>query len=378
VLLALLTNPSELFILNVVAHGAMESPAELAIRAEYVSNARRSLAKCAHQLQTRERLEQRLHRRAELVDKFVEMKKRDGVEINLNPALHKRDLSDKVKVDSLFSSNPKCVLAPEVTFGPYYASGQFIRDDMREDVPGVELLLALEVIDVNTCKPLPKVMFDIWHCSNVGKYSAFTQEGTAGETFLRGLQPTGDDGILTMTTIFPGWYEGRTIHVHIAAHINGTISSNGDFYSGGSNAHIGQLFFSEDILSQIHNNSKYSDNKNGRKYNDKDSIYTQAKNSQTELNPEMDIHFVEKGNINAGLVGTMVLAIDTSKNYALEVGQGATTASGNKAGNGDGTAESSTAPPSASNSSAASFLTISALFLSSVFAAALGLCMFNW
>lgn len=149
-LVVLLTNPGGYFAPDVTAHGAMETPQELARRAEHVNQARSSLAKCSEVLATRERIEQRLRRRNALVDQFVEMKKRDGVEsehcafltlsitidsnaicmgiltnhghiliVSLNPALEKRDLSGTVDVKSLFSTNKTCVLAPELTIGPY-------------------------------------------------------------------------------------------------------------------------------------------------------------------------------------------------------------------------------------------------------------------
>jgi len=79
-LVVLACNPSGLFVSDVVAHGAMESPQELARRAEHINYARASLEKCAGTIGTRERMEQRLRRRNALVDQFMEMKKRDGVE----------------------------------------------------------------------------------------------------------------------------------------------------------------------------------------------------------------------------------------------------------------------------------------------------------
>lgn len=78
-LVVLLSNPSG-FMFNVAAHGAMESPQELARRAEFAAEGKRSLDNCAHKLQTRERIEQRLRRRDELIDQFLQEKKRDGVD----------------------------------------------------------------------------------------------------------------------------------------------------------------------------------------------------------------------------------------------------------------------------------------------------------
>ncbi|RPB29052.1 aromatic compound dioxygenase [Terfezia boudieri ATCC MYA-4762] len=379
----LVSNPSRLFVSNVAAHGAMETPQELARRAEHINQARASLEKCAEKIHTRERIEQRLRRRNALVDQFVEMKKRDGVEISLNPELRKRDLSSKVDLKSLFPANPACVLAPELTIGPYYASNQLIRNDMREDIDGVELLLALEIIDVNTCKVVPNVMIDFWHCSNLGQYSAFAAEGTTGETFNRGLQATGSDGIATMTTIFPGWYSGRATHVHIAAHINGTISSDGDFYSGGISPHIGQLFFPESTLKEIQSNSHYAANNNTRTPNTEDNIYAQG--NVSGLNPEMAIQYITEGDINAGIVATIVIGIDTSKNYSLTMSGG----SGN-GGPGDGTVpgdandtSSATASTTATSTTGgtvaaiANIFTLQGLGISSILSVVLGLYLFN-
>ena len=149
-----------------------------------------------------------------------------------------------------------------------------------------------------------------------------------------------------MTTIFPGWYTGRTTHIHIAAHINGTISSDGDFYGGGTSPHIGQLFFPETTLKEIQKNSHYSTNTNTRTLNNQDSIYSQG--GASGLNPEMVIHYVTPGNINAGIVATMVVGIDTSKNYSLTFGGGNggnnNTAPGDHTSNGSATISATTPP----------------------------------
>jgi len=87
-LVALLSSPSGLFVYPVAAHGAMETPQELARRAEYISSAGASLSKCAEQLHTRERIEQRLRRRNALIDEFLEMKRMDGVESENFTLLH--------------------------------------------------------------------------------------------------------------------------------------------------------------------------------------------------------------------------------------------------------------------------------------------------
>lgn len=129
-----------------------------------------------------------------------------------------------------------------------------------------------------------------------------------------------------MTTIFPGWYTGRATHIHIAAHIGGTISADGSYYNGGTHPHIGQLFFSENILNVIDDNSYYATNTNTRTLNAQDSIYNQG--SANGFDPEMDIHYITPGNVNNGLVATMVVGIDTTKNYSLTMGGGGGTGGG--------------------------------------------------
>lgn len=132
-----------------------------------------------------------------------------------------------------------------------------------------------------------------------------------------------------MTSIIPGWYTGRATHIHIATHLNGTISSNGDYYSGGTHSHIGQLFLPEKLLEQVKSNSLYAENNNERMLNSEDSIYKQ--HAESGLNPEMAIHYIDEDDIGKGIVGTMVLGIDTSKNYTLTMGGGP---GGNGTGNG--------------------------------------------
>ena len=80
-----------------------------------------------------------------------------------------------------------CVLTPEMTEGPYYLDGDKVRRDIREGRPGTRLDLATTVVDVSTCKPIKGAAVDIWHCDAGGTYSGFAQEGTDGDTFMRGF-----------------------------------------------------------------------------------------------------------------------------------------------------------------------------------------------
>jgi protocatechuate 3,4-dioxygenase beta subunit len=129
---------------------------------------------------------------------------------------------------------PGCVVKPDQTEGPYFVDQQLVRSDIRVEPTtgaakdGVPLTLALTVFDVSKgqCRPLPGATVDIWHCDAQGVYSGVTDPGfgTAGQKFLRGAQTTDANGAVQFTTIYPGWYQGRAIHIHfkIRTQVNGT------------------------------------------------------------------------------------------------------------------------------------------------------------
>ena len=112
-----------------------------------------------------------------------------------------------------------CLVATEVTEGPYYVDPGLVRADITEGLPGVPLELALQVVD-DACEPVAGARVDLWQCDARGNYSGIANQGsdatldTADETFLRGTQLTGDGGVATFRTIWPGWYRGRTAHLH--------------------------------------------------------------------------------------------------------------------------------------------------------------------
>src|SRR5664280_3272100 len=103
-----------------------------------------------------------------------------------------------------------CVLTPELTEGPYYISGEKVRRVITEGRPGAPLSLALTVVDASTCKPVKGASVDIWHCDALGVYSGV--QGNIG-TFMRGVQRTDASGLVRFTTVYPGWYNGRAVHI---------------------------------------------------------------------------------------------------------------------------------------------------------------------
>ncbi len=138
------------------------------------------------------------------------------------------------------STAPDCVLTPEQAEGPFYIDLAQVRRDIVEDRPGVPLALLVTVLDASTCEPIRDAAVDIWHCDASGTYSGEPAEGSEGETFLRGIQPTDGNGLAEFATIYPGQYPGRTTHIHVKVHTGGR-QSNGT-YTRGHLSHTGQLF----------------------------------------------------------------------------------------------------------------------------------------
>ena len=153
-----------------------------------------------------------------------------------------------------------CVLSPEQTEGPYYIDGEKLRRDITEGRPGVPLLLRLRVVDASTCKPIKGAAVDIWHADAAGNYSGFGSD-TSSRTFLRGIQKTDKNGLAVFTTIYPGWYPGRAVHIHVKVHVSGSV------------VHTGQLFFPDALTREVYKAAPYSSRGNPSTTDARDSIY---------------------------------------------------------------------------------------------------------
>ena len=153
-----------------------------------------------------------------------------------------------------------CVLTPELTEGPYYIAGEKVRRDIREGHPGTLLTLNLRVLNVASCAPIKGAAVDIWHADAAGNYSGFGA-GAASRTFLRGIQRTDSKGLAVFTTIYPGWYQGRAVHIHVKVHVGGKV------------VHTGQLFFPDALTDKVYTVAPYRARPNRDVRNAQDSIY---------------------------------------------------------------------------------------------------------
>ncbi|MEB8344153.1 intradiol ring-cleavage dioxygenase [Streptomyces endophyticus] len=211
------------------------------------------------------------------------------------------------------SSEGACYqLTTETTEGPYYIDADKLRRDITEDQDGIPLLLNLKVIDAESCEPLKDAAVDIWHCNAVGVYSGYEAVGSGGggggggtpptgtptgtptgeppsgdptgappggghqdptddERYLRGTWRTDKHGRVAFRTVFPGWYQGRCVHIHVKVHVDGEWTDAG--YEGGHTCHTGQLFFSEAAVLASAEVAPYATNTTTRTTLDEDTIY---------------------------------------------------------------------------------------------------------
>ncbi|MCB9138323.1 MAG: intradiol ring-cleavage dioxygenase [Caldilineaceae bacterium] len=160
---------------------------------------------------------------------------------------------------------PACVVRPEVTEGPYYVDVDQLRSDVREGKAGAALTLTFRVTEVTdaACTPLEGAAVEIWHCDAEGWYSGVNDPGfnTSGETWLRGTQVTDVNGLATFTTIYPGWYSSRCVHIHFKVHPTEDL------------VFTSQLFFPDEFTNQVFTREPYADKGLPDTTNATDNIY---------------------------------------------------------------------------------------------------------
>jgi protocatechuate 3,4-dioxygenase beta subunit len=163
-------------------------------------------------------------------------------------------------------SRPACVVRPEQTEGPFFVDERLNRPDLRTQaggkvLPGVPLDLTLVVsrLAQGGCAPLQGVVVDLWHCDHQGAYS----DGEDG--FLRGYQVTDARGRARFRTIYPGWYGGRTVHIHFKLRSAPTVRPGFDFTS--------QLYFDDVLTDRVYTQPPYASRGARPVRNDRDGIY---------------------------------------------------------------------------------------------------------
>lgn len=267
-----------------------------------------------------------------------------------------------------------CKLVAEQEVGPYYVADELIRADIREGKPGLPLTLRLAVVDARTCKPLPHTAIDIWHCDALGLYAGFTKMNPTGMgpgggpsgpppgsdgsrhpgpppdfdpqhpnnrpgpaegfgpppamkptdqmTFLRGIQFTGADGEVTFETVFPGFYMGRTNHIHFKVREGGQVSTRKAAQAGsratggepqtyieGHTSHIGQVFFPEEFAAELMRHEPYARHQIHRTTQAEDMIF-QDQHGDTSISR---LRARDPKHPEAGYFAELVVAVDPTR-----------------------------------------------------------------
>ena len=194
--------------------------------------------------------------------------------------------------------NPDCIVRPALTEGPVFVEQELARSDIRSDPSngvvsaGALLALSFRITSIanNACAPLEGAQVDIWQCDADGIYSDTDELGfqTVGQKFLRGFQKTDADGMVRFTTIYPGWYEGRAVHIHFKIR----TQDGYDFTS--------QLFFDDAFTDEVFAEAPY--NSRGERFlrNEDDSIFNES-NGQLMLNVETNDQGYSAATFNVAL-----------------------------------------------------------------------------
>lgn len=207
-----------------------------------------------------------------------------------SPTAAPRSLVSPLPVDS----TPVCVLTPQATEGPFYFDTNRIRQNIIEDRVGSPLRMSVRVMRVDDgCAPLKDALVDIWHTDAGGLYSGYPgQPGgqdTSGLTFLRGAQMTDADGVALFDTIYPGWYPGRTVHIHFKVRYKENTYATSQFY------------FPDDFTDRVYSRTPYSDRPNRTTRNADDSL---LRGDPAESNVLASV--TENGD---GYVGTITVGV---------------------------------------------------------------------
>ncbi len=194
-----------------------------------------------------------------------------------------------------------CVLTPELTVGPYFVDERLNRSDLTTNTTdtnvtnGAPLALSIYIMEYGSsaCTPLAGAQVDVWHADAAGVYSDESVENTVGQSFLRGYQHTDSNGLAAFKTIFPGWYSGRTVHIHVMIR---TYSSSG----GKTFEFTTQLFFDPALTLTVMAKAPYNTRGNPDTTNPTDNIY----NSETLLS-------LKSASSGSGYTTSITLGVQT-------------------------------------------------------------------
>ena len=204
------------------------------------------------------------------------------------------------------------VATPAVTEGPFFVDEKLNRSDLiagttRASVAnGVPLALQVNVFTISggVATPLSGATVDVWHADAVGSYSdeasgQIQRENTSGQTWLRGYQVSDISGAATFGTIYPGWYQGRTTHIHFKVR---TYSADGTK----THEFTSQLFFDDTLSDAIFANAPYNGRGTRGVRNANDNVYTVKQTDGTTAGSHLLLALAQSGT---GYTGTFNIGL---------------------------------------------------------------------
>lgn len=202
--------------------------------------------------------------------------------------------------------------------------GEFIRPNIIDGQDGNPMILDYQVVDVDTCEPVPDVYLEIWHCNSTGVYSGVQVSGNGNDadasnlnnTFMRGIQKTNDDGVAQFTSLFPGHYAMRATHIHLMVHTNATVFANGTL--GNNNiysSHIGQAFFDQDLITAVEARSPYNTNTASITDNVDDDLFVEETDSEG-IEPVHEYIYIGD-DVSEGVFAWLAFGINVTESEAI-------------------------------------------------------------
>lgn len=165
------------------------------------------------------------------------------------------------------SSAATCTPTESMTEGPYYVAGDNIRKNITDKQPGTKTSLTITILD-SSCKAVPNARVDVWHANAAGNYSGV--KGNS-EKFLRGSLMTNSQGKVTFSTIFPGWYPGRVMHIHVK------------IWRDGNEVLTTQLFANDAQVSKVYSKGVYASRGDQNTKSTQDRIFQGLQNPKANL-----------------------------------------------------------------------------------------------
>ncbi|KPG93287.1 intradiol ring-cleavage dioxygenase [Pseudomonas sp. RIT-PI-r] len=216
------------------------------------------------------------------------------------------------------STNQVYQLAPEQIAGPYFRNPKLLRRNISEGAEGLPLLLRLTIVDAMTGEPVSGALVDIWHCNARGAYSGWSRINpdlevdaeaigsiprTDDDTYLRGSQFCDPKGRVRFTTIYPGFYAGRALHIHMAVR----IVAGSEFLEARNVAWVGQLYFPEVVSRSVLNAKAYRGRSAKVLNNAEDSYYADMQGEASTLT----VWPIGRDTHEDGFFGQLTIGIDT-------------------------------------------------------------------